>query len=242
MKVSYNRGMVIGDWLLLVCLIISGILLTGDVGKYPYASAVFVISLVWLLVRIIKYGFSYCFKIEYHDSPTTTSQTVSIEQKDVKPYPMESGASNVAIGAIDKCCEFAAYCEKYVLPAGVCSPEPLEGYIIVSSQAISFGFTWKTFYYSLDSLIEKQGYSINTGGFSFSENSGMVFFERRIPNEDPEFAKAYSYVIDTPVEEVVSKFQSVAEKNFTSLGLDNHSASCKCTRNDAGMKEFVFTA
>ncbi len=236
MKVSYNRGMVIGDWFLLICLIVSSILLTGDVGKYPYAPAVFVISLVWLVVRIFKYGLSYCFKIEYHES-TTVQQSETAKQKEVKPYPMESGASNAALGAVDKCCEFAAYCEG-LIPAGICSPEKLNGYIIASPQAIGFGFIWKTFYYSLDSLIEKEGYCIQGGGFSFSDNSGMVSYQRQILSDEDEYAAAYSYLMNKPVEEIIANFERIAENNF--IGLNKHSASCKCTRDDAETREFVF--
>ncbi len=171
-------------------------------------------------------------------SGNSSSNTVS---RPTHPYPMESGAINAAIGAVDKCCEFAAFCEKYVIPAGICQPEQMEGYIEATTDAIRFGFIWKTFCYSLDFLIEKQGFSIREGGFDFSDNSGMVSYQRTIKKDGAEYAAAYTWMMFTPVEEVVSSFARVAENNFTSLGLNNHNVICRCTHSDGSVKQFAFT-
>ena len=175
------------------------------------------------------------------NSDTRNSNSVSSITKRVYPYPMQSGAMNAAIGAVDKCCEFAAYCEKYVIPAGSCSPERLDGFIIATPRAISFGFNWKTFYYTLDEWIEKQGYSIHGGGFSFSDNSGMVSYERQIFNDETEYEAAYSWMMNTPVGEIIVQFEKVANNNFTSLGINSHIASCRCTSSDNNERTFEFT-
>lgn len=236
------NGFVISNWVLLAVSVVSGIMsITSSIGYAALAPAICCISIIWLVVRIIKYGFKYCFKNEYAKSQETHQQDTHMIEVETRPYPMESGAINAAIGAVDKCCEFAAYCEKYVIPSGMCSPEPLGGYIIASPSKIGVGFTWKTFYYTLDSLIEKQGYNIHEGGFSFSENSGMVSFQKEISNDASEFANAYSYMINTPTEEIISEFQKVANNNYMSLGIINHSAECRCTISNSETKGFEFT-
>lgn len=203
--------------------------------------------MIWVLLIVAAVAIIY-FKVRKSDSFSYSSSssagstnTSSNTPKQIQPYPMQSGAMNAAIGAVDKCCEFAAFCEKYVIPAGVCSPEQLHGYIGVMANTIGFGFTWKTFYYSLDSLIEKQGYSICNGGFSFSENSGMVSYQRQIQKDEVEYEAAYAWIIETPIEEIIKYFEKVAENNFTSLGINSHSASCWCTRSEGNERCFEFT-
>lgn len=202
----------------------------------------------WVLIVAIIIGIVYYVnKIKGSSSTaqsssyTSSTDSSSSTKKPVQPYPMKSGAINAAIGAVDRCCEFAAFCEKYVIPAGVCSPEKLDGYIMASPHAISFGFNWKTFYYTLDSLIEEQGYSIQGGGFGFSDNSGMVSYQRQILSNEEEYAAAYLYLMNTPVGEITANFERIAEKNFTSLGINNHSASCRCTRSESDTRSFTFT-
>ncbi len=203
--------------------------------------------MIWVLVIAVLAVIIY-FKIKNNDSTSYSSSSnvastssSSSTPKQISTYPMQSGAMNAAIGAVDKCCEFAAFCEKYVIPAGICSPEQLQGFIMATPHAVSFGFTWKTFYYTLDSLIEKQGYSIRSDGFSFSDNSGMVSYERQILSNEAEYEAAYAWMMNTPVSEIVSYFTRVAENNFTSLGINNHSASCRCTRSEGNERSFVFT-
>ena len=234
-------GFIIGNWILLIILLISTVLLlTGSSGNIAaLAPTFFLISFIWLIVRVIKYGFKYCFTVEDGNSQTTDPQDPPSSVKDICTYPMKSGAINAAIGAVDKCCEFAAFCEKYVIQ-GISSPEPLAGYIIATPQEIGFGFTWNTFFYSLDSAIEKQGYSIHEDGFSFSDNSGIVFYQKQIPNESPEFSPAYSYMINTPIEDIISEFERIAESNFTSMGINSHKAYCTCSRSERDSRDFRF--
>lgn len=203
--------------------------------------------MIWILV-IVAIAVIVYFKVKNNDSSSSSStysngssSSSSSAPKQIHTYPMQSGAMNAAIGAVDKCCEFAAFCEKYVIPAGICSPEQLQGFIMATPHAISFGFTWKTFYYTLDSLIEEQGYSIRSDGFSFSDNSGMVSYERQILSNETEYEAAYTWMMNTPVGEIIAYFTKVAENNFTSLGIYSHSANCRCSRSEGKERCFEFT-
>lgn len=171
-------------------------------------------------------------------SGASSSSSSGNQSKPVKPYPMASGATNPAIGAVDRCCEFAAFCIKYVIPEGVCTPERLEGHLTSSPQMFNFGFNWKTNFYSLDTELEKQGYSIQDGGFAFSDYSGLVSFANTFGGEGAE--SAYAYLTSAPTEQIIAKFEQVAANNFTSLGLPYRRSDCRCTHQGDYM-EFKFT-
>ena len=128
---------------------------------------------------------------------------------------MESGAINRAIGAIDKCCEFVAFCEKWVLPPNRFKPERFWCYIEMDeSGKISYGFTWKTDCSIFEAYLKDQGYTMGEG-FDFSENSGLVSYSGEIIND----SAASAYLSETSESEITNEFSRVARNNFESLGL-----------------------
>lgn len=131
--------------------------------------------MIWIILIVLVVGIWY-YKSKDKDKSTSSSTSSSPsdysdgKSKQIRPYSMESGAINRAIGAIDKCCEFVAFCEKWVLPPNRFKPERFWCYIEMDeSGKISYGFTWKTDCSIFEAYLKDQGYTMGEG-FDFSEN------------------------------------------------------------------------
>ncbi len=192
--------------------------------------------MTWIVLIAAIIGIVY-FVVKKKDEKSPDSGT-----KPVVPYPMDpDGASNPVIGMVDRFCELAAFCEKYVIPMDRFKPDPVEARITVSASGMRFAFTWKTDFSALDTVIEKQGYSIRGEGFHFSDSTGRLSYERMFTALDPAVVDAWAYVNSKAPEWIASDLEGTAEANFISLGLSGHSASCRSTLSDSATKEFFLT-
>ena len=207
----WNRGLVIGSWFLLSIFIIFGLMYLSS-NRTLYI-IICIGAAIWLLINIKDYGFKWSFSFDEDDSTVQTNNHQTTV-KSVSPYPMNrSWNPNVTNGvrvAFDCCCEFCAFC-KGIIPSGVCTPDPFECSVSVDS-SIGISFSWKTNYYSLDSLLEEKGYSLGEG-FLYSDNSGLVVYTKTIQNDEI----AMKYLCETPDNVLLSELTTIAKNNLIGL-------------------------
>lgn len=201
------------NWLLLIIIIA----LVNSYLTNPSWQALFfgILLGIWLLHNISEAGLRECFLFgkEEKNTANKSSKTSESTPKQIRPYPMDWNCENSAIGAVDKCCEFAAYCIGSIIPMEICKPEPFTCYISANkNRDISYGISWKTNFYSLDSKIKEKGYYLGNG-FMFSDNNGLVTYLGKITNDD----KAFFYLTQTPVATSRNEFVQIAKNNFTGL-------------------------
>lgn len=223
------------NWLLLFITILFANYYMQDHNGFSLAVAI--VLGIWLLLRVVDDGVqeSFLFGKKGGKAGNKSSTTSKSKPKQLEPYPMGGNYENSAIGAVDKCCEFAAYCIGSVIPMEICKPEPVKCFISANKKdkKISYGMSWTTNFYSLDSEIKEKGYYLGEG-FSFSDNSGLVTYLGSIINDD----KSFSYLIETPVSTLQNEFAQIAKGNFT--GLPNHNATCTAV-DHTDYREFSIT-
>lgn len=223
------------NWLLLIIIIA----LVNSYLTNPSWQALFfgILLGIWLLHNISEAGLRECFLFgkEEKNTANKSSKTSESTPKQIRPYPMDWNCENSAIGAVDKCCEFAAYCIGSVIPMDICKPEPFTCSISVNKQSkeISYSILWTTNYYSLDSTIKEKGLYLGNG-FGFSDYNGVVTYLGSIANDD----KAFLYLTQTPVAALKNEFVQIVKNNFTGLSTP-HSTCTVVERSD--FRDFTIT-